>query len=114
VRSAGATFNIERAWVLEFSRDQQDGHLLCAIRPSDAARAEPGYVESRWPGPYEAKLLTDGLCAISLQSGVDWEMHLKYGLRPVGFIRKGVCHPDAAALEEATRNAARHMFAVKE
>jgi hypothetical protein len=105
VRSAADAFNQGRAWVLTFFRDERDGHLTCYMEPSDRPDGNPaGGKTLQWPGPYEAKCLLDGLCGISRDCQVDWEIHHPYGLRPVGVIRGGVCHADEEALAEATRN----------
>jgi hypothetical protein len=58
----------------------------------------------QWPGAYEAKCLLDGLCGISRDCKVDWEIHDPYGLRPVGIILGGECHADPEAQAEAVRN----------
>lgn len=101
VRRAAAPANEGQAWVLVFQRDAHDGHLAAVMRPSDEAAAG-GW--SNWPGPFEAQRLLDALCAISRDYGVDWEVHGKYALRPVGVIRGGVCHADNEAMAEAARN----------
>ena len=56
------------------------------------------------PAPYEASLLLEGLCGISRDCSVDWEILDPYGLRPIGFIRGGVCHSDDRGTGRSRRN----------
>jgi hypothetical protein len=105
VRAAADAFNQGRAWVLTFLRDERDDHMSCFMEPSESPGGEPpGEKPPLWPGAYEGKCLLDGLCGISRDCQVDWEIHEPYGLRPVGYIRGGVCHADREAQIEAARN----------
>lgn len=108
VRGAAEAFNQGRAWVLCMLRNERDGHLLCLMEPA-ATTEQPGGA-SKWPGAYEAQCLLDGLCGISRACQVDWEIHDRFGLRPIGVIRGGVCHADAEAQAEAARNMADVRF----
>lgn len=102
---AADAFNQGRTWVLTVRRDDRDGHLTCAMELKDGSGGlPPGEQTPRWPGYYEAKSLLDGLCGISRDCQVDWEIHDPYGLRPIGVIRGGVCHADPEAQAEAVRN----------
>jgi hypothetical protein len=104
IRKAADTFNQGRAWGLSFTRDQQDGHLVCAMESSDDSGGTCSSGETpRWPGPYEAKCLLESLCSISRDHGVDWEIKATYSSRPVGMIRGGVCQADQEAHAEALR-----------
>lgn len=105
IQLAADSFNRGRNWVLTFRQDESDGHLTCGMEPSSLPHGDPaGRKTSQWPGPYEAKCLLDGLCGISRDCKVDWEIHDPYGLRPIGIIRDGECYADAEAQAEAVRN----------
>jgi hypothetical protein len=105
LRRALDAFNQKRTWVLSIHRDDGDGHLACVMKCVAASGGEPvGEKMPQWPGAYEVQCLLDGLCGISRDCQVDWEIHDPYGLRPVGFIRKGQCHADPAAQTEALQN----------
>lgn len=99
---AADAFNQGRAWVLTVVRDERDGHLICRMKEKDQPAGDPA--AGKWPGPYEALGLLKGLCGISRDCKVDWEIHDPYGLRPVGIIRGGECHADSEAQAEAVRN----------
>ena len=105
IRSAADAFNQGRTWVLAFLRNERDGHLICSMKANETP--DEGGAASKapqWPGPYEVQCLLDGLCGISRDCQVDWEIHDPYGRRPVGIIRGGQCHADPEAQAEATRN----------
>ena len=105
VRLAIDAFNLGRSWVLTVRRDNRDGHLTCVMEPGDDSPGHPaGGKAPRWPGAYEAQCLLDGLCGISRDCRVDWEIHDPYGLRPIGTIRSGRCLADPEAQAEAVRN----------
>jgi hypothetical protein len=77
------------------------------MKPIDVPDGDPA--AGKKPPPYEHKCLLEGLCGISRECKVDWEMHVTYGLRPVGFIRAGECHWDQEAWAEALRNMCDNM-----
>ena len=105
IRLAVDSFNQGRTWVLAFLRDERDGHLICSMKPNDMPDDDPAAgTAPQWPGAYEAKCLLDGLCGISRDCKVDWEIHHTYSLRPIGVIRGGECHSDPEAQAEAARN----------
>lgn len=103
IRRAADAFNDGRAWVLTFLKNEADGHLVCVMQSTEKPDGEAGGAP-KWPGPYEAKCLLDGLCGISRECKVDWEIRDSYCLRPIGVIRNGVCHSDPEAQAEAVRN----------
>jgi hypothetical protein len=105
IRLAVDSFNQGRTWGLTLRRDEHDGHLICGMKPIDVPDGDPAAgKEAKWPGAYEARCLLNGLCGISRECKVDWEVHQTYGLRPVGYIRTGECHDDPEASAEAGRN----------
>jgi hypothetical protein len=105
VRLAADAFNQGRTWVLTVRRDERDGHLTCSMEPIDPPGGGPARGGTPgWPGAYEAQCLLEGMCGISRDCKMDWEIHDPYGLRPIGTIRGGDCHSDPEAQSEATRN----------
>jgi hypothetical protein len=103
VRRAADEFNQGRVWVLSISRNEIDGCLVCLMKSTEQTDATAGGAR-QWPGAYEVKCLFEGLCGISRDCQVDWEIRDTYCLRPLGVIRNGECHADPEAQAEAARN----------
>lgn len=104
LRAAVDQFNEGRSWTLHLDEDPRDRHLVGRMQPHDVTESPHGGLVPFWPGPYEAQCLLELLSGLSRDGLADWELHDHYGLRPVGYIRAGVCHADAKAQAEAARN----------
>ena len=109
VRKAVDAFNQGRVWVLSISRNEIDGCLVCLMKSTEQSDGKTGGAR-HWPGAYEVKCLLDGLCGISRDCQVDWEIRDTYCLRPLGIIRNGECHADPEAQAEAARNMGEVLF----
>jgi hypothetical protein len=102
IRSAADSFNRGRSWVLAFDWDKDSGRLVCRMATTGPPDISPVTGKVReWPGPYEAQCLLEGLCAISRDLHIDWEIHDPYSVRPLGVIRDGRCHHDPEAIAES-------------
>lgn len=101
VIQAAAAFNQGRSWVLRVVHDEWDRHVNAMMVETETADDQGN---GKWPGAYEAQALLDGLADISRTCKVDWEILNRYGLRPVGYLRQGVCIRDKEAEREATMN----------
>jgi hypothetical protein len=104
IRTSLDRFTKGRSWAITFTWDLDDGRLIGAMRPLEPPRGSGAKVPF-WPGPYETQCLFERLADLSREGWADWELHDHYGLRPVGYIRRGLC----AADPEAQVEAARHM-----
>ena len=104
IRSAAEAFNRGRTWVLAFDRDESTGQLVCRMKSTGPPEFSPATGRVlEWPGAYEAQCLLEGLCAIAREQAIDWEIHNPYSVRPVGFIRNGVCLNDPEGHAESLR-----------
>jgi hypothetical protein len=106
IKRAAARLCRDRSWLgcepVGFFPGRADGHLFGRSKPNfqphpdDAASA----ARSGLPDGTTRDLL-DVLCQLSRAHRIDWEVSHDYSGGPVGYIRRGVCEPEALTQLEA-------------